>query len=189
MAPEEMTKEQMLECGLDKLKCENQILKREIESEREEIKRLHRIATNLSEQNTILRYNNHVISEQNYELNEVLNAVSKTLEGEEIEIVKVIFNDPVTKVYFSDGSSVVVKAMEGEKFDKTTGFVLALLKALLGNKDYYKTIKFLEKNTDKIVDVQALKKAAAKSKAKNKAAKDETGKAPAKSTKRTSKND
>ena len=82
----------------------------------------------------------------------------------DVNVVKVIYDDPVTKVYFSDGSKTIVKTMEGETFDKTAGYVLAVLKKVLGNAEYYKVIRFISssKTADKVIDVKAARKAKAK---------------------------
>lgn len=48
-------------------------------------------------------------------------------------IKKVIFNDPATIVYWSDGSKTVVKAND-EPFDREKGLAMAISKRALGNK-------------------------------------------------------
>lgn len=52
-------------------------------------------------------------------------------------IKKVIFNDPATIIYWTDGSKTVVKCQNGEEFDPEKGFVMAYLKKLLGNKNEF----------------------------------------------------
>lgn len=49
---------------------------------------------------------------------------------------KVIFNDPATIVYWSDGAKTVVKA-EGESFDPEKGLAMAIAKKHFGNKGNY----------------------------------------------------
>ena len=57
------------------------------------------------------------------------------------EIVKVIFNDPATIVFWSDRSKTVVKA-DGEKFDPEKGLAMVISKKFLGNKgNYYREFK------------------------------------------------
>ena len=59
----------------------------------------------------------------------------------ESKIVKVIFNDPATIVYWIDGTKTVVKS-EGEKFDPEKGLAMAISKKLLGNNgNYYNEFK------------------------------------------------
>ena len=57
------------------------------------------------------------------------------------EIKNVIFHDPATIVYWSDGEKTVVKA-EGEPFDPEKGLAMAISKRVLGNKgNYYNEFK------------------------------------------------
>lgn len=51
-------------------------------------------------------------------------------------IKNVIFNDPATIVFWSDGSKTVVKA-EGESFDPEKGLAMAIAKKSLGNEGNY----------------------------------------------------
>lgn len=54
---------------------------------------------------------------------------------------KVIFNDPATIVYWSDGTKTVVKA-ENEEFDPEKGLAMAISKKMLGNEgNYYEIFK------------------------------------------------
>ena len=52
-------------------------------------------------------------------------------------IKKVIFNDPATIVFWWDDSKTVVKAQDGEKYDKEKGLALCYMKKILGNKGNY----------------------------------------------------
>lgn len=55
-------------------------------------------------------------------------------------IDNVIFNDPATIVFWSDGTKTVVKTQEGETFDPEKGLAMAISKKALGNKrEYYHT--------------------------------------------------
>lgn len=57
-------------------------------------------------------------------------------------IEKVIFNEPATIVFWSDGTKTVVKAQDGDKFDKEKGLVMAITKKAFGNEgNYYDKIK------------------------------------------------
>lgn len=53
-----------------------------------------------------------------------------------LEIEKVIFNDPATIVFWSDGTKTVVKCAN-EEFDKEKGLAMAICKRVLGNKGNY----------------------------------------------------
>lgn len=48
------------------------------------------------------------------------------------EIVRVIFNEPATIVFWSDNTKTVVKCMEGEEFDEEKGIAMAFMKKLYG---------------------------------------------------------
>lgn len=53
------------------------------------------------------------------------------------KIIKVIFNDPATIVFWIDGTKTVVKAQEGDKFDPEKGLAMAISKKALGNEGSY----------------------------------------------------
>lgn len=57
-----------------------------------------------------------------------------------IEIVKVIFNEPATIVIWSDGTKTVVKAQNGETFDREKGLAMAICKKAFGNKGNYNEV-------------------------------------------------
>lgn len=55
-------------------------------------------------------------------------------------IKDVIFNDPATIVFWTDGSKTVVKCQKGETFDPEKGLAMAISKRMLGNDyGYYET--------------------------------------------------
>ena len=57
------------------------------------------------------------------------------------KIVRVIFNNPATIVFWSDNTKTVVKA-ENEDFDKEKGLAMAITKKALGNAgNYYNELK------------------------------------------------
>ena len=53
------------------------------------------------------------------------------------DIKNVIFNDPATIVFWSDGAKTVVKAQDGEPYDEEKGLAMAISKKALGNKGNY----------------------------------------------------
>jgi len=58
------------------------------------------------------------------------------------DIEKVIFNDPATIVFWSDGTKTVVKTQNNEKYNKEMGLSMAISKKMLGNNSkYYNTFK------------------------------------------------
>lgn len=50
-------------------------------------------------------------------------------------ISRVIYNDPVTKVWFKDGTSVTIKTSKGDVFSKEVGLCYAIIKRILGVPD------------------------------------------------------
>lgn len=46
---------------------------------------------------------------------------------------KIIFNDPVSVVFWQDGTKTIVRRTKGEKFNKYTAFTAALAKKIFGN--------------------------------------------------------
>lgn len=59
-----------------------------------------------------------------------------------VEITKVIFNNPATIVFWSDGKKTVVKCAGDEAFDEEKGLAMAISKRVLGNHgNYYNEFK------------------------------------------------
>ena len=56
------------------------------------------------------------------------------------DVEYIIFNDPATIVFWSDGTKTVVKAMKGEKFEKYAGFAMACMKKMFGSTSRAKAI-------------------------------------------------
>lgn len=88
-------------------------------------------------------------------LRDVLTGILSFANAEtSLKIKNVIIDEPRVKVVFADGTESIVKTKDGEKFDKSTGFVLALLKRILGKKTYFKTLRWIYEGTDpKIINV------------------------------------
>lgn len=53
------------------------------------------------------------------------------------EIKNVIFNDPATIVFWTDGTKTVVKCQEDDEFDPEKGLTMAITKKVYGNKGSY----------------------------------------------------
>lgn len=58
----------------------------------------------------------------------------------EYGIERVIFNNPATIVYWTDGTKTVVKCQEGDEFRRETGLAMAIAKKHLGNKGNYNEV-------------------------------------------------
>ena len=64
------------------------------------------------------------------------------LRNKSIEITKVIFNNPATIVFWSDGNKTIVKCGSDEAFDEEKGLAMAISKRVLGNNgNYYNEFK------------------------------------------------
>lgn len=55
----------------------------------------------------------------------------------DMRIKRVLFNNPATIVFWSDGTKTVVKCGENEEFDKEKGLAMAISKRVLGNNYHY----------------------------------------------------
>lgn len=68
-----------------------------------------------------------------------------------ITIRKVMFSNPATIVFWSDGEKTIVKCSEREDFDPEKGLAMAIAKRVLGNKgNYYNTfVKYIPELGDK----------------------------------------
>lgn len=72
-----------------------------------------------------------------YNLYTNLNILRNPFCIQNIDIKNVIFNDPATIVFWTDGSKTVVKAQDGDIFDPEKGLTMAITKKALGNKGNY----------------------------------------------------
>lgn len=82
------------------------------------------------------------------------NTVSYALMRKQMfmkRIKKVIFADPATIIYWSDGDKTVVKCGENDKFDPEKGLAMAIAKKFFDNSGFYYDIfkKWLPKEEDK----------------------------------------
>ena len=74
-------------------------------------------------------------------LEEMMKKWNRGIVNNNRSIKNVIFNDPATIVFWSDGTKTVVKA-ENESFDPEKGLAMAIAKKALGNKgNYYNEFK------------------------------------------------
>lgn len=77
-------------------------------------------------------------------MSDILQELKKSLNfsygfcSDRIGVIKrVIFNAPATIVFWRDGSKTVVKAQNGEPFDKEKGLAMAICKKIGGNRGAY----------------------------------------------------
>lgn len=67
---------------------------------------------------------------------------TKQSTARRIKIKDVIFSDPATVVFWSDGTKTVVKTRGGEEYDKEKGLAMAIIKRITGNTgSYYEIFK------------------------------------------------
>lgn len=94
-----------------------------------------------------IRFKPFVTSQLNCDMSKMLSlmeqsfsfSIEQPLFG---KIVKVIFNDPATIVFWDDGKKTVVKCQGGDKFDEEKGLAMAIAKRALGNEGgYYDVFK------------------------------------------------
>lgn len=67
----------------------------------------------------------------------------------DIEIEKVIFNNPATIVFFKDGEKIVVKA-NNEDFDKEKGLAMAVIRRLYSRNEFKRMIENAINQEEKI---------------------------------------
>ena len=72
----------------------------------------------------------------------LLGCTNMTSTMNQPQITNVIFNEPATIIFWSDGEKTVVKCEDWETFDLEKGLAMAIAKHALGNKgNYYKEFK------------------------------------------------
>ena len=65
-----------------------------------------------------------------------------SMSTDTVFLKKVIYNDPATIAFWSDGTKTVVKAQPGDIFDPEKGLAMAIAKKACGNKgNYYNGFK------------------------------------------------
>lgn len=68
--------------------------------------------------------------------------------GNKLKIKQVIYNNPATIVYFSDGSKSVVKTHPEDEFNEQIGFLMCIAKRFLGIEEFHRALKNNVKNYD-----------------------------------------
>lgn len=67
---------------------------------------------------------------------------TKQSTNRRVKIKDVIFSNPATVVFWSDGTKTVVKTRGGEKYDREKGLAMAIIKKITGNtSNYYEIFK------------------------------------------------
>ena len=85
---------------------------------------------------------------------ELLNCTHDTVNSSRMMIKKVIFNNPATIVFWSDGSKTVVKSYLDD-YDPEKGLAMAIAKKALGNEgNYYNVFKKWLPNEDSSEEIR-----------------------------------
>lgn len=85
----------------------------------------------------------HLLDEITYDITvDIMERINKELNysiyvAPYFRIKKVIFNNPATIVYWSDGDKTVVKCGKDDTYSEETGLALCFMKKALGNKGNY----------------------------------------------------
>lgn len=58
----------------------------------------------------------------------------------DLYITKVIYNNPATIVWWSDGSKTVVRCQKGDKYSPETGLAMAICKRVFGNDNKFNKV-------------------------------------------------
>ena len=76
-------------------------------------------------------------------INSIYGAESMSMNSNaSVFLIRVIYNDPATIAFWSDGTKTVVKAQPGDIFDPEKGLAMAIAKKACGNKgNYYNGFK------------------------------------------------
>ena len=76
-------------------------------------------------------------------INSIYGAESMSMNSNaSVFLIRVIYNDPATIAFWSDGTKTVVKAQPGDIFDPEKGLAMTIAKKACGNKgNYYNGFK------------------------------------------------
>lgn len=80
----------------------------------------------------------------------LFDMLEDAVECEELTIERIIFNDPATVIFWSDGEKTVVKTAEGDTYSPYYGFCCAVAKRIFGNNSAIKKIMKRKGNIDSI---------------------------------------
>lgn len=77
-------------------------------------------------------------------LSYIFNRKWAELDIYSLNVIRVIYNNPATIVFWDDGTKTIVKCQEGDIYSKELGLAMCFVKKCLGNKgNYYNTFKKL----------------------------------------------
>ena len=79
-----------------------------------------------------------------------------TVDGKQVYITKVIYNDPVTIVFWSDGKKNTARCDKADTYNKEVGLMLCVMKRMVGGEQ----VSMLFKDwvtEDKVVDLKKVR--------------------------------
>ena len=75
-------------------------------------------------------------------INSIYGAASMSMNNKSVFLIRVIYNDPATIAFWSDGTKTIVKAQPGDIFDPEKGLAMIIAKKACGNTgNYYNGFK------------------------------------------------
>ena len=75
-------------------------------------------------------------------INSIYGSASMSMNNKSVFLKKVIYNDPATIAFWSDGTKTIVKAQYGDTFDPEKGLAMVIAKKACGNTgNYYNGFK------------------------------------------------
>ena len=75
-------------------------------------------------------------------INSIYGAASMSMNNKSVFLKKVIYNDPATIAFWSDGTKTIVKAQPGDTFDPENGLAIVIANKACGNTgNYYNGFK------------------------------------------------
>lgn len=126
----------------------------------------------LIKENDELRAYNFLYRLYFFKLLRELKALKKNPLKDKVGIKEVIYAERTTVIRFGDGSRSVVRCAKGDPYDARLGFALAMLKAILGAKEYKEIMRAcVYENENYIARIKADKKSSAKKTAVKKSVK------------------
>lgn len=90
----------------------------------------------------------HIINDSDYDR---LTHPSSFVRATDLKVTKIIYHNPATIVFWSDGTKTVVVCDKKDKYDPEKGFYIACAKKLFGNN--YRAVGRMNKALELAVDV------------------------------------
>ena len=79
-----------------------------------------------------------------------------TINGKQVYITKVIYNDPATVVFWSDGKKTTAKCDKADTYNKEVGLMLCVMKRMVGGEQVAMLFKDWV-TEDKVIDLKKVR--------------------------------